>query len=81
MHDCKPPAASRSIKRDLDAAAAVQRSLLPAALPGITGIRFAWKFCPCQELAGDFLNVLPLADHHIGLYILAGQASQQRFSR
>jgi sigma-B regulation protein RsbU (phosphoserine phosphatase) len=25
---------------------------------------------PCQELAGDFLNVLPLDDHHVGLYIL-----------
>ncbi|HWR51562.1 MAG TPA: SpoIIE family protein phosphatase [Bryobacteraceae bacterium] len=63
-------AASRSIKRDLDAAAAVQRSLLPAVLPEIPGIRFAWRFCPCQELAGDFLNVLPLDDHHVGLYIL-----------
>jgi len=63
-------AANRSLRQDLDAAAAVQRSLLPAALPKIPGIRFAWKFRPCQELAGDFLNVLPLDDHHIGLYIL-----------
>jgi phosphoserine phosphatase RsbU/P len=63
-------AASRSVRQDLDAAAAVQRSLLPAVLPEIPGIRFAWKFSPCQELAGDFLNVLPLDDHHVGLYIL-----------
>lgn len=63
-------AANRSVRQDLDAAAAVQRSLLPAVLPEIPGIRFAWKFFPCQELAGDFLNVLPLDDHHVGLYIL-----------
>jgi len=63
-------AANRSIRQDLDAAAAVQRSLLPAVLPEIPGIRFAWKFSPCQELAGDFLNVLPLDDRHVGLYIL-----------
>jgi sigma-B regulation protein RsbU (phosphoserine phosphatase) len=63
-------AASRMMRQDLDAAAAVQRSLLPTVLPEIPGIRFAWKFSPCQELAGDFLNVLSLDDHHVGLYIL-----------
>jgi PAS domain S-box-containing protein len=63
-------AANRSIRQDLDAAAAVQRSLLPAALPEIPGIRFAWEFRPCQQLAGDFLNVLPLDEYHVGVYIL-----------
>ena len=63
-------AANRSLRQDLEAAAAVQRSLLPAALPEIPGIRFAWKYRPCQELAGDFLNVLPLDDHHVAVYIL-----------
>jgi PAS domain S-box-containing protein len=62
--------ANRSIRQDLDAAAAVQRSLLPAASPKIPGIRFAWKFCPCQQLAGDFLNVLPLDEHHVAVYVL-----------
>jgi PAS domain S-box-containing protein len=63
-------AANHSIKRDLDAAAAVQRSLLPSVLPEAPGTRFAWRFRPCQELAGDFLNILPLDDRHIGVYIL-----------
>jgi PAS domain S-box-containing protein len=63
-------AANRSIKCDLDAAAAIQRSLLPFALPESPGYRFAWRFRPCQELAGDFLNVLPLDGGHIGAYIL-----------
>jgi sigma-B regulation protein RsbU (phosphoserine phosphatase) len=63
-------AANRSIRRDLEAAAAVQRSLLPSILPEAPGIRFAWRFRPCQELAGDFLNILRLDDRHIGVYIL-----------
>ncbi len=63
-------AANRGLKQDLDAAAAVQRSLLPAEPPEIPGVRFAWEFHPCQELAGDFLNVLQLDEHHVGVYIL-----------
>jgi len=63
-------AANRRLRQDLEAAAAVQRSLLPTVLPQIPGIRFAWRFLPCQELAGDFLNVISLDDRHVGLYIL-----------
>jgi sigma-B regulation protein RsbU (phosphoserine phosphatase) len=58
------------MKRDLDAAAAVQRALLPAALPRIQGIDLAWAFRPCQELAGDTLNAFPLDDRRVALYIL-----------
>jgi PAS domain S-box-containing protein len=63
-------AANHSIKLDLDAAAAVQRSLLPSVLPEAPDTRFAWRYRPCQELAGDFLNILPLDERHIGVYIL-----------
>mgnify|MGYP001038807693 CR=1 FL=1 len=63
-------AANRRLRQDLEAAAAVQRSLLPSVLPQIPGIRFAWRFLPCQELAGDFLNVLALDERRVGLYIL-----------
>jgi sigma-B regulation protein RsbU (phosphoserine phosphatase) len=63
-------AANRSLRQDLDAAAAVQQSLLPGVLPEIRGLHVAWRFRPCQELAGDFLNVVPLDDHRAGLYIL-----------
>ncbi len=61
--------ANRRMKRDLDAAAAVQQSLLPTNLPKIQGIRLGWKFRPCDELAGDFLNVFQLDDKHLGLYV------------
>lgn len=63
-------ALNRSLMRDLDAAAAVQRSLLPAPPLTVPGFRFAWQFRPCQELAGDFLNIVPLDDRHLGVYIL-----------
>jgi phosphoserine phosphatase RsbU/P len=66
----KLEAAGERMKRDLDAAAAVQRALLPTVLPRIHGINMAWSFRPCQELAGDTLNVFLLDDHRVALYIL-----------
>ena len=62
--------ANERMKRDLDAAAKVQRALLPTALPEVRGVRFAWAFKPCEELAGDILNVVRLDDRHVGLYVL-----------
>jgi sigma-B regulation protein RsbU (phosphoserine phosphatase) len=58
------------MKRDLDAAARIQRSLLPSASPLIDGVRVAWDLIPCEELAGDSLNLLRLDDDHLGVYIL-----------
>jgi len=63
-------AAAERLKHDLEAAAAVQRALLPSALPQVPGINLAWAFRPCQELAGDTLNVFLLDDRRIALYIL-----------
>lgn len=62
-------AVNQRMTRDLEAAASVQRSLLPAALLPIPGIEFAWSFRPCDELAGDFLNVLPLDERHVAVYV------------
>lgn len=58
------------IRRDMDAAARVQRALLPATLPDVPGICFAWEYQPCAGLAGDGLNVFMLDDDHVGLYLL-----------
>ncbi|NBP81582.1 hypothetical protein EBU58_12885, partial [bacterium] len=30
----------------------------------------AWRYVPCQGLAGDFLNVFKLDDEHIGLFVV-----------
>ena len=56
--------------RDLDAAAKVQRSLLPAIDVTIPAADVAWRYVPCQSLAGDFLNVFPLDDEHVGLFVV-----------
>ncbi len=61
---------SQRMKRDLETAARVQQSLLPSELPELEGLKIAWAFRPCDELAGDFLNVIPLDERHVALYVV-----------
>jgi sigma-B regulation protein RsbU (phosphoserine phosphatase) len=63
-------AANRKMRQDLAAAAKVQQALLPSCVPALAGWEFAWRYRPCDELAGDSLNVFPLRDGHIGAYVL-----------
>jgi len=63
-------AASQAMKRDLEAAADLQHALLPVELPKFPGMNFAYRFRPCSDVGGDSLNVLPLDDRHVALYIL-----------
>jgi phosphoserine phosphatase RsbU/P len=63
-------AASRAMKRDLDAAADLQRALLPVQLPISQGMSFAYRFSPCTDVGGDSLNVLSLDGQHVALYVL-----------
>jgi PAS domain S-box-containing protein len=62
--------ALRELQKDLDLAATVQRSLLPASLPDDAALSAAYQFLPCASLAGDSLNVVRLDDHRFGLYVL-----------
>jgi sigma-B regulation protein RsbU (phosphoserine phosphatase) len=62
--------ANARMSQDLEAAADVQRDLLPTEMPEGSGARFAWHFEPCDELGGDILNVLPLVDRRMALYLL-----------
>lgn len=62
--------ANQRMKRDLDAAARVQRTLLPDNLPEVRGFGFAWAYRPCDELAGDALNIVRINDDLIALYLL-----------
>lgn len=63
-------AANRRMKESLQSAARIQQSFLPGRLPRTTNAKFAWVFEPCEELAGDTLNIVPLDDDHIGIYII-----------
>ncbi len=63
-------AANRRMTRDLEAAARVQQALLPASLPACGPAHFAWRYQPCEQLAGDILGVVPLDDKHAAVYML-----------
>ena len=58
------------MSRDLKAAAKIQETFLPRDLPRVPGMDFAWIYRPCDELAGDGLNIIPLGDGRFGLYVL-----------
>ena len=62
--------ANKRMKGDLEAAAEIQRSLLPHSPPDSPRIKFRWSFEPSDELAGDTLNVFSLTDHQLVLYML-----------
>jgi sigma-B regulation protein RsbU (phosphoserine phosphatase) len=61
--------ANRRMERDLRAAARIQEAFLPRGEPRFRQARFAWHYRPCEELAGDGLNVFALDDRHAGLYV------------
>lgn len=56
--------------RDLEAAAKVQRSLLPADDVTLSSLDIAWRYVPCQGLAGDFLNIFQLDSERVGLFVV-----------
>ncbi len=60
--------ANRRMKRDLEAAARIQRALLPAQDPSSEAVKFSWLVEPCDELAGDTLNVIPLDEDRFAVY-------------
>lgn len=62
--------AHRMIKKDLEAAARIQQSLLPNRENLNLPFEVAWSLLPCEELAGDIFNIIPLDDHRWGIYLL-----------
>ena len=62
--------ANDRMSHDLKAAAKIQETFLPREVPRIPGMDFAWIFQPCDELAGDGLNIIPLGNGKVGLYVL-----------
>lgn len=62
--------ANRRMSSDLKAAAKIQETFLPREVPRVPGTDFAWIYQPCDELAGDGLNFIPLGDGQVGLYVL-----------
>ncbi|MCR9292465.1 MAG: SpoIIE family protein phosphatase [bacterium] len=63
-------AVNRRMRLELQAAAHVQQALLPRQMPELENIKIGWAFLPCEELAGDILDVLPLDEHRAAVYLL-----------
>lgn len=57
------------VKRDLEVAAQVQRSILPTAFPALKGVTFAARAQPAREVGGDFYDAFQLDDQHVGVLI------------
>lgn len=60
----------KKLEDDLSAAAIIQRSVLPPANLTVPHLHFAWVSLPCGHIGGDLLNIIPLGNEHVALYIL-----------
>ncbi|MBF0398479.1 MAG: response regulator [Desulfobacterales bacterium] len=60
----------RIIMDDLDAAAEIQKSLVPEPYEQFKGINICHSFIPCKKVGGDIYNLIPLDDSHIAIYII-----------
>lgn len=61
--------AQERLKRDLEIAASVQRSILPAEFPAVTGFEFGVQARPAREVGGDFYDVLTVGDDRFGVVV------------
>jgi serine phosphatase RsbU (regulator of sigma subunit) len=50
------------VQQDLDAARAIQRSLLPQRLPAIEGYTLGFRSVTCYEVGGDYLDLMAQPD-------------------
>jgi sigma-B regulation protein RsbU (phosphoserine phosphatase) len=50
------------LQRDLEAARAIQRSLLPQEMPTISGYSIAVRSSACYEVGGDYVDIVGLPD-------------------
>jgi PAS domain S-box-containing protein len=60
----------QQIAKDLEVAAGIQQSLIPACSPWNRSIRIAWHFEPCEQIGGDIFNFQYTGPNHISFYML-----------
>ncbi len=60
----------QKLAEDLEAAAGIQRSLLPPKPPRMDTIDVAWRFMPCESIGGDIFNFARLDEDHWCAYML-----------
>jgi len=60
----------KRIQLDLDAAADIQKSLLPLKANIAEQVEVAWYFEPCDKIGGDIFNMIQLDNDHWVIYML-----------
>ncbi|ALX95474.1 SpoIIE family protein phosphatase [Serratia sp. JSRIV001] len=60
--------AYQQIESDLQVAAKLQHSFLPAHNLLLAGFEFDWMFLPSAYVSGDLLNYFPLGEYHIAFF-------------
>ncbi len=55
------------LKRDLEIAAEVHRSILPTSFPDVPGFEFAALARPTREIGGDLYDVLDMGQNQLGI--------------
>jgi len=70
--------AQERLKRDIEIAASVQRSILPSKFPVIDGFEFGVYARPAREVGGDFYDVIPIDDENFALVVadISGKSVQ-----
>jgi len=63
------------VQQDLDAARAIQRSLLPQELPRIRGYSVGYRSMTCYEVGGDYLDIVAQPDGSV-LMVVADVAGK-----
>ncbi|MBL8212926.1 MAG: serine/threonine-protein phosphatase [Bryobacterales bacterium] len=65
------------VRQDLEAARAIQRSLLPQAVPVLAGYSLGYRATTCYEVGGDYLDILPQRDGRLMMVVadVAGKGS------
>jgi sigma-B regulation protein RsbU (phosphoserine phosphatase) len=58
------------LDEDLEAAAKIQRSLLPRKINSVENFEVAWNFEPCKHIGGDIFNIIRLDGDHWLIYML-----------
>ena len=62
-------AEKEALRREMDIAADIQRSLLPESCPRIEGFELAARSLPARDVGGDFYDFIPLPNDRWGLVI------------
>jgi phosphoserine phosphatase RsbU/P len=57
------------MEREIEIAAAIQRTILPTTLPAVSGILFAAGNRPTRQVGGDFYDVHPLPDGRVAFCV------------